>query len=93
MPEPMSFFAVQSEELVAAGAVVAGGLGSAGAGRGLSGALAGTPAEAAYEEFVAAASGALGSVDGAVGALSGALRGAGCAYQATENSAASKLEA
>jgi hypothetical protein len=89
----MSFFAVQSEELVAAGGMVAGSLGSAVAGRGLSGALVGTPAEAAYEEFVAAVAGAAGSVDGAVGALSGALRGAGGAYQATENSAASKLKA
>lgn len=43
--------------MVAAGALVAGSMGIAGAGASMSGALAGTPAEAAYEEFVTAANG------------------------------------
>jgi hypothetical protein len=89
----MSFFEVQTEDLVAAGALVANSVAGSGAGGVPSGALAGTPAESEYEEFVSAVTGALGSAEGAVRALSGALRATGGSYQSSEDWAASQMEA
>jgi hypothetical protein len=93
----MATFKVVSEELTAAGVLIRsddsslatanGKVGSAGAG-----ALAGTPAAGAYNEFVAAVGTAVSTAHTAIGSLGTALQEAAVAYQTAETSAAGSLK-
>lgn len=91
----MASFQVVSEELTAAGAEIGRNdseLGAAGNSAGAGGgALSGTPAMMAYDDFLAALGPAVSSAHASVSALSTALQEAAAAYALSDNSAARAL--